>query len=403
MKEKDFGLNIKEALEEFKQGYKARDIKVVDAFIDRLFDKRGKTAILGTSFGEWMMGLSGVKELVESDWRYWGDVDIDTSNIDMTIFGDTAFVNLTGTVRYVFEYTEEKFDSYLNFVKHFFDPADQDYRMSSKAKAGNMGFVLTHFNQMRKEGKREYFYPLRINAVMTMQEHRAVFRFMKFAMDYYGQYPELRIDNQMMDMNEYYAQQQGLADACAKESRPEAKRAIEEFMKFISESFNGETKETDAINAFFSHRKDNYIIDTKGTVYKGEAAIEAVQSLRKTLSKLALDEKTIYSDVNGDAAWIVCNVLVSRTISEQEGTEALMSNIQRITEKDNASKDKLFAVQKLVAEYFFQHSRGEYFLWPLRITAMLTRENEQWKLCGASFSYPFYYILEGKYDAASMV
>lgn len=402
MKDKSFENKIRETVEEFKEGYKARDIKVVDAFIDRLFEDNEKTAVLGTSFGEWMIGKAGAKEIVESDWKYWGDVDIDASNADIAILGSTAFVNLKGTVRYEFEYTEAKFDSYLNFVKHFFDPNEEDYRMSPKAKAGHIGFVLTHFNQIRKEGKREYLYPMRINAVMTLQGDRAVFRFMKFSMDSCSQYPELRIDDQMMDMNEYNIQQQGFALEYAKEARVEAKMVIDEFMRFIREGFSGADKDIDLISRLFGEDKDSYIIDPKGTIHRGNTIPETVQSINKTLGKLAVDERAIYCDVSGDTAWLVCNGLASRVMSQQEGAEALMSNLKNITEKDCASKDKLFEVQKRVAEYFLQCSKGEYFLWPIRIAAMLIKENGQWKLYGVSISYPFYYILEGKYDAADI-
>lgn len=393
-----FEPRIKESLEAFRQGYIARDINAADQFIDRLFDKSDKTAVLGTSFGEWMVGPEGAKEIVESDWKYWGDVDFDTKAADITVFNDIALINLKGTVKYIFEYTPEKFDSYLGFVKHFFDPADDDYRMSAKAKAGQIGFVLTHFNQIRKEGKREYYYPLRINAIMKMQEDRAVFRFMKFSMETYSQYPELRVDNEMMDMAGYYEQQKGFAEACAKENRKETKAVAAAFMKFIRDGFNGEPKETDELKEYFSSQ-GSFLIDTKGNVLKEQAALEGMKDLRNIWDKLAVDENAIYSDAIGDTAWVVCNGLAGSTISEQEGAEALMSGIRRITEKDAASKDKLFAVQKLVADYFLQFSKGEYFLWPIRIMAVLIRENEQWKLHGMSLSYPFYYILEGKYDS----
>jgi hypothetical protein len=59
-------------------------------------------------------------------------------------------------------------------------------------------------------------------------------------------------------------------------------------------------------------------------------------------------------------------------------------------------------VQKCVADYFLQYSKGEYFLWPVRLAAMLIKEHEQWKLHGISISYPFYYVLEGKYTGADI-
>lgn len=398
----DFEQKIREALEKFKLGYKNRDIKVIDEYIDDLFEKSEKTAVLGTSFGEWMTGIEGAKELVQSDWEYWGDVDVDTAGARISIFEDAAFVDLKGTVKYEFEYTEEKYESYLNFVKNFFDSSKDQSRMSSKAKAGNIGFVLTHFNQNRQAGKRAYFYPLRINAVMTMQDNQAVFRFMKFSMDHYNKYPELRIDNQMMNMNEYYQQQNDFVQDFAKEQRLETKEAIEEFKKLIDEGFNGIEPITD-IQKYFSRKNKPSVIDTAGRIHEDEKAAAFVELQRAVWHKLAIDFKAVFSDVKGDVAWLVCNGLASSTIGQERGSETLMSDIQNLIDTKLNSKDKLFVIQKEVANYFFQHSKGEHFIWPVRLAVMLVREEGQWKIHNLSLSYPFWYILEGKYTALDMI
>jgi hypothetical protein len=392
----DFEHKIRQALEKFRLGYKNRDIKVIDEYIEALFDGNEKTAVLGTSFGEWMQGIEGAKELVQSDWEYWGDVDIDTASARISIIEDVAFVELKGTVRYEFEYTEEKYESYLNFVKNFFDDSKDQSRMSSRAKAGNIGFVLTHFNQNRQEGKREYFYPLRINTVMTIHDDKAVFRFMKFVMDHYNIYPELRIDNQMMNMNEYYKYQNDFVQACAKEQRSEIKEAIEGFKMFIDGGFNGSETISD-IQKHFCNRHKPYIIDTFGRIHEDGAAAGFVELQRAMWHNLAIDYKAIFADVKGDAAWMVCNGLASSTISQEKGSEILMSDIHDLMDKNLSSKDKLFVIQKEVANYFFQHSKGECFTWPVRIAAMLVKEVDSWKIHSMSFSYPYYYVLEGKY------
>ncbi|HYE12144.1 MAG TPA: hypothetical protein VEF53_18385 [Patescibacteria group bacterium] len=391
----EFEQSIKDSLEKFRLGYKKRDTAIVDEYIDTLFSKGKKTAVLGTSFGEWMEGAEGAKELVQSDWEYWGDVDIDTAGACINILEDTAFVSLKGTVRYEFEYTEEKYESYLNFVKQFFDSSNAQSRLSSKAKAGIMGFVLTHFNQNRAIGKREYFYPLRINAVMTMEEDRAVFRFMKFSMNYFDKYPELRIDNQMMDISEYYEQQNDFIKAYMKEQRPEIKDIIEEFKKFNEKSFSGDDTEDDIRKFFCSN--SSYITDTAGKLHKGEMLVDFIKTQREVWQKLAIDFKAVFADTDGNTAWLVCNGLASKNISQEEGAEMLMSDIKKAIEKNMPSKDKLFVVQKEVANYFLQQAKGEYFLWPVRIAVMLVKEENQWKIHNMSLSYPFYYILEGKY------
>jgi hypothetical protein len=395
----NFEQNIREALEKFKIGYRNRDIKVIDEYIETLFEKNEKTAVLGTSFGEWKKGTEGAKELVQSDWEYWGDVEINTASANISIVEDVAFIDLKGTVRYEFEYTDEKVENYLNYVKRFFDPANDQYKMNEKAKAGAIGFVLTHFNQNREAGKRAYFYPMRINAVMTMQEDRAVFRFMKFSIDYFGKYPELRIDNQMMNMNEYYQQQNDFIEEFTKEQRPQVKDAIEEFKKLIDEGFNSTCTKAD-IEKHLCTQHNSYVIDTAG--HKEEAAA-FVEAQRNIWQKLAVDYNAVFADAKGNTAWLVCNGLASCTMDREKGAKQLMADIQKIVEGSFNSKDKLFIAQREVANYFLQYSKGEYFLWPVRITAMMVMEENQWRIHNMSFSYPFYYILEGKYSGADML
>jgi hypothetical protein len=47
--------------------------------MDELFIKEEGQLIIGTGSDEWCRGFEQSKELVESDWKYWGDVFIDTN------------------------------------------------------------------------------------------------------------------------------------------------------------------------------------------------------------------------------------------------------------------------------------------------------------------------------------
>lgn len=399
---KEFEIKIKEALALFQEGYKNRDLNILDSYIETLFEDHKKTAILGTSGGEWMKGKEGAREIVESDWKYWGDVAIDIEGAAIEVLGETAYVSMKGTVKYVFEHTEEKYESYLNFVKNFFDASTLDYRMSPKAKAGTMGFVLTHFNQNRTEGKREYFYPLRINTVMTMKENRAVFRFMEFSVDYHGRYPELRIDNQMMNMNHYYREQKDMAEALRAEQRPEIKAIIDSAVGFLQQGFNKGAQAND-LSGYFSGTQDIRLVDTKGSCHKGQAVIDYILSQRATWKNIAVDDNAVFVDYEKETAWLVCNAVASNTIDENAAGERLMEYIQNTIDCDLTAKDKLFVVQREISAYFMQHAKGDQFLWPLRIAAVLQKEEQQWKLHDMSISYPFHYVLEGKYTGADMI
>jgi hypothetical protein len=69
---------------------------------------------------EWFEGLSRIREIVESDWRYWGDVRLDVDGAKITVHGDVAWLSTTGTVTQT-----QAFDAAIQFhlddLKAIFD------------------------------------------------------------------------------------------------------------------------------------------------------------------------------------------------------------------------------------------------------------------------------------------
>lgn len=74
--------DVSKQLDYFQEGYLTRDVAILDAYGERLISK-DNILILGTMPGEIYSGYEEAKELIRTDWLYWGDVSflMDQANI----------------------------------------------------------------------------------------------------------------------------------------------------------------------------------------------------------------------------------------------------------------------------------------------------------------------------------
>jgi hypothetical protein len=69
---------IHDMLSIMQQYYIERDEKNVDKIYDVFFHEGIESLLIGTDNGEWFRTVEEIKELFASDWKYWGDLYIDT-------------------------------------------------------------------------------------------------------------------------------------------------------------------------------------------------------------------------------------------------------------------------------------------------------------------------------------
>ena len=86
------------SLREFQSGYSKRDIRQLDAFMQRLFPKDQSTRIIGTDIGEWRSGYESVSHFVHDDWVDWGNVRLSVDDAVINSAGETAWLATTGEV-----------------------------------------------------------------------------------------------------------------------------------------------------------------------------------------------------------------------------------------------------------------------------------------------------------------
>jgi hypothetical protein len=88
---------IMQQLLDFQDGYTRRDPSQADAFAKRLFSAED-IVILGTMPDEIFIGREQATQLVESDWRYWGDCRFLMENAQISASDQVAWFSTIGTV-----------------------------------------------------------------------------------------------------------------------------------------------------------------------------------------------------------------------------------------------------------------------------------------------------------------
>ncbi len=81
MQDDDAIAEVREVFQRFQEGYTARDPSRMDEFMN-LFVPSEEAELIGIGASvrggsEWFQGPEAIREIIESDWTYWGDVILD--------------------------------------------------------------------------------------------------------------------------------------------------------------------------------------------------------------------------------------------------------------------------------------------------------------------------------------
>ncbi len=93
---------VRAALQRFQAGYSARDVAQLDEFM-ALFAPDEDIELIGIGAAkraatEWFVGLAAIRDIVEGDWIYWGNVELDVAGAQIHVCGEVAWLSTTGAV-----------------------------------------------------------------------------------------------------------------------------------------------------------------------------------------------------------------------------------------------------------------------------------------------------------------
>lgn len=90
----------------------------------------------------------------------------------------------------------------------------------------------------------------------------------------------------------------------------------------------------------------------------------------------------------GDAAWLACGGTVSQQLDTQQAYQNQLAFIQTVGAQPKPAEERLLRIMLGCAGTLYELRRGESFVWPLRFTAVLTREGSRWLFRQMQFAFP---------------
>lgn len=156
---------IRTTLQKFQDGYTARDLARLDDFM-QIFAPTDEIEMIGIgaakrAANEWFEGASRIREIVEGDWTYWGDVRLNVEGAKITVNGETAWLSTTGTVTQTQAF-DTAIEFHLNDMKAIFDQED----LSADQKL----MEATHYGMRRLRERAKglgYSWPFTFTAVLV--------------------------------------------------------------------------------------------------------------------------------------------------------------------------------------------------------------------------------------------
>jgi len=161
---------IQQVLQNFQDGYTERNITKLDDFMN-LFITGDDIELIGIGAyarnqNEWFQGTNRIREIVESDWKYWGDVRLETKEAKITIRGDIAWLSTVGTILQTDNIqTDEVTEFSLKQMKDMLD----DKTLNPRAKL----VEVAHYGVRRwreREKPAGYPWPFVFTAVLVRQD-----------------------------------------------------------------------------------------------------------------------------------------------------------------------------------------------------------------------------------------
>ncbi|MBI3172600.1 MAG: hypothetical protein HYZ25_02700 [Chloroflexi bacterium] len=107
---------------------------------------------------------------------------------------------------------------------------------------------------------------------------------------------------------------------------------------------------------------------------------------------LRLDLTSTSIRTRGGVGWIAASATVSQTIGT-ENYESYLNFVRRFLDESTLpAQQKLHYILRGGTNTVFEISRGDKFVWPLRLTAVVVREASGWKFAQLNFSFPTVYF-----------
>lgn len=106
--------------------------------------------------------------------------------------------------------------------------------------------------------------------------------------------------------------------------------------------------------------------------------------------RLDFDSMSIHC--RGEVGWIAANATVTEIIGD-ENYQAYLEYVKTFIDDPKLSAEqKLLHILRGGTNTVYELRRGEKFVWALRLTAVVVREDDNWRFAQMNFSFPTIYF-----------
>lgn len=380
---------IREVLQQFQAGYTGRDIEKVGSFVEELFITGEDTCILGTGTGELFLGSERVKTLVKDDWEYWGNVNMDWENAHISVEGEVAWFATTGSVKYTFEDTPERYDSYVNFIKN----KAEETGLTPKQKITFINWALALTYHQREDKKREYLWPLHFSGVLLKDVDKWKFVHLQFSIPN-ANFPDERFENSKEHLENYNKQNSMVDEYKNNQMTVELKSLL----KSLETEFVGQKDiSKELVSKYFATDNLPYVIGPKNQWHRGVDQVRELFDMTSD-STLSLDLEHAIASKSGTITWVTVTGTLKQNLTEDELAQRVLDELGNLVQSELTSKEKLFAAHRSIAYVLKESSAGVNYTYPIRLTAVILNGSAGPAFHHIHFSFPSYWIFEGKID-----
>ena len=172
---------------------------------------------------------------------------------------------------------------------------------------------------------------------------------------------------------------------------------IKELLQQLQEGYKKRDAEyIDKFMEIYSKNDSSLIIGTnQNEIFRGyEKAKELFLNDWKYWGDVEYELETGDIFIKGDSAWVLMNAKVKMKLTSEFLNKLVLKMTKNILEdKEKTDKAKILDILAYTALNVIEQSKGEIFDCPIRVTVILTKEEEKWLIHHMHFSVPCDYFL----------
>lgn len=140
-----------------------------------------------------------------------------------------------------------------------------------------------------------------------------------------------------------------------------------------------------------------YVIGAENKWYDG---IENIKEhfTNSDMINLSLDIESAIASKSEKVTSITAVGILQQSFSEDELINRSLQELDNLFKSNLSSQEILFATQRSIAYVLKECASGINYTCPIRMTAAILNDENGFKFSYIHFSFPFYWIFEGKID-----